>query len=64
LTKRKVNDYMVPAICILSPIATYFIGHYSPTLINYTFGFELLLVNGFITFAGLWVSGFFLSNER
>jgi Na+/proline symporter len=64
LTKRKVNDYMVPVICILSPVATYFIGHYSPTLINYTFGFELLLVNGFITFAGLWVSGFFLSNER
>lgn len=53
LTKLKVKDILVPLVCILSPVLTFFINKYSPQLIGYTFGYELLLINGGITFVGL-----------
>ena len=53
-TKRKVRDSMTPAIAIISPVICFFLSKYSVLLFNgYKFGFELLLVNGFLTFAGL-----------
>ncbi|MFT4970637.1 MAG: SSS family transporter [Chitinophagales bacterium] len=52
-TKFKVRDKFIPLVCLLSPILTYLVATYSPQLIGYTFGYELLLVNGGITFAGL-----------
>lgn len=55
-TKRIVKDKVTPFIAILSPVICYFLSTYSVQLLNgYKFGFELLLVNGFLTFAGLWV---------
>lgn len=54
LTKRPVRDKLVPVICLLSPVLTYLIDLNSKTLFNgYVFSYELLLVNGLITFAGL-----------
>jgi hypothetical protein len=44
----------IPLICLISPIATYFVSVYSPEFLGYTFGYELLLVNGGFTFLGLW----------
>lgn len=64
LTKRKVIDKLVPLICIASPLLTFFIGKYSPEYLGYTFGFELLLVNGLLTFSGLLTSSFFTQHER
>ena len=53
-TKRSVNDRVTPFIAILSPIICFFISNYSVQLFNgYKFGFELLLVNGLLTFLGL-----------
>ncbi|PLX02582.1 MAG: sodium:solute symporter [Marinilabiliales bacterium] len=53
-TKIKVNDRMIPYIAILSPIISYFISKYSEILFNgYQIGFELLIINGLITFIGL-----------
>jgi len=53
-TQLSVKDKLVPLICIVSPVLTYFINEYSVQLLNgYKFGFELLLVNGLLTFAGL-----------
>lgn len=53
-TKRTVYDPWVPVICIVSPIICYFLSEYSTVLFNgYKFGFELLLVNGLITYTGL-----------
>jgi len=53
-TKRPVNDKLVPWICILSPILCYIISSYSVELLNgYKFGFEILLLNGALTFLGL-----------
>ena len=55
-TRRKVNDRATPFIAVISPVTCYFLSLYSEELFNgYKFGFELLLVNGLLTFAGLWL---------
>ncbi|MEZ4829514.1 MAG: sodium:solute symporter [Bacteroidia bacterium] len=51
-TKWKVRDRWVPMVCIAAPVLTYMIQAISPSL-GYTFGFEALLLNGALTFAGL-----------
>lgn len=52
--RRSVNDKAVPFICILSPIITLFISLNSEALLfGYTFGHEILLLNGLITILGL-----------
>ncbi len=54
-TKRQVNDRLTPYIAVLSPVICYLLSTYSVQLFNgYRFGFELLLLNGFLTFSGLW----------
>ena len=53
-TKMQVKDRWVPVVAIASPILSYFLSHYSAQLFNgFEFGFELLIVNGAITFLGL-----------
>lgn len=53
-TPFAVRDKWVPYIAILSPIICFFLSKYSALLLNgYKFGFELLMVNGAITFLGL-----------
>jgi len=52
----KVNDRWVPVVVIASPVICYFLSRFSDVLFSgYKFGFELLLVNGIITFAGLFL---------
>ena len=46
-TKHKVKDKFVPFVAIASPVICYILSLYIP------FGFELLILNGFITFIGL-----------
>ncbi len=54
-TRRKVRDRVTPFIAIASPVICYFLSTYSVELFNgYKFGFELLLLNGLLTFIGLW----------
>ena len=54
LTNLSVRDKLVPIICLASPLLTYVINIYSEALLfGYKFGFELLILNGAITFAGL-----------
>jgi Na+/proline symporter len=54
-TKHQVKDRWVPLIALISPIICYFLSVYSENLLSgYKFGFELLIVNGMITFAGLF----------
>jgi Na+/proline symporter len=53
-TKYRVRDKWVPAIAIASPIVTYFISSHSESWFQgYQFGFELLILNGLLTFLGL-----------
>jgi Na+/proline symporter len=55
-TRLKVRDHMVPLVAIASPVITYLLDSNSVQWFNgYRFGFELLIVNGLITFAGLWL---------
>ncbi|MBP6455562.1 MAG: sodium:solute symporter, partial [Chitinophagaceae bacterium] len=57
LTKRFVKDnLLITAICILSPIISWLIKTYSADLFNgYQVGIELLIINGLLTFIGLFL---------
>lgn len=54
---RQVRDKLVPFICLISPAICFFLSTESKTLLNgYVFDNELIIVNGLITFAGLWLT--------
>lgn len=55
LTKRKVRGIKISILCILSPITCFFVNQISKYLWKYSFGYELLLFNGLITFVGLYI---------
>jgi Na+/proline symporter len=60
LTKRTVNDKLAWLPCVLGPALSFLLDKYAPVLLNgYKFDFELLVVNGLLVFAGLWL----LSNK-
>lgn len=60
-TKRKLIDNFVPYIAIASPIICYILSANSEAwFAGYKFGFELLILNGLLTFAGL----FAISNKK
>ncbi len=53
-SKRNVNDKFIPYIAVLSPILAYGIKTFVPILIDgYEIGFEILIINGAITFLGI-----------
>jgi len=54
-TKRNIYDNYVPVVVVVSPILTYLLSEYDQSLINFDFGYELLIVNGLITFCGLFI---------
>ena len=52
--KRTVSDKFVPYIAVASPIISYILKLYSKELFwGYNFGFEILIVNGLLTFVAL-----------
>lgn len=53
--KRVVNDKLVPLICILAPIICFVLNNNSKSWFNYSFDFELLLLNGLLTYVGLFI---------
>jgi len=55
-TKRMPNDRLTPYICIMSPLFCYALDAVSQQLWGYRFGYELLMLNGLLTFSGLWLS--------
>lgn len=60
LTKRSVRDQWVPLVCLLSPAISFWISSHSVTWWDgYQIGIEVLILNGAITFAGL----FFISSS-
>lgn len=53
-TKFQVKDRLVPVVCVLSPVISYIISANSVEWFNgYKFSFEILILNGLITFIGL-----------
>ena len=55
-TRRRARDGWVPFIAVLSPVVCYVLKLNSFSWFGYHFGFEILLLNGLITFALLWLS--------
>ncbi|KAA6348934.1 Sodium:solute symporter [termite gut metagenome] len=53
-TKRRTKDKYVPYIAIISPLVCYIIDRTVYTYTGYKFGYELLMLNGMLTFTGLW----------
>ena len=55
-TTLKVRDEWVLPICLAAPVLTYILSVYSVQLFfGYKFGFELLILNGLLTFLGLLI---------
>jgi Na+/proline symporter len=54
-THYQVRDRLVPLIAIASPIICYAINTLTIHYFNYQWGYELLLLNGIITFIGLFI---------
>jgi solute:Na+ symporter, SSS family len=60
LTKRNANDKWVLYICLLAPLTSFMVDlHSEKWFWGYKFGFEILLLNGFLTFTALMVSSYF-----
>lgn len=55
-TRRAVQDRLVPLVCIVSPLLCYGLSVGAEHLWGYRFGYELLLVNGALTAAGLFLA--------
>ena len=52
--KININDKFVPIVCIVAPIITIILDVFSLELLGgYKFGFEVLILNGLLTFVGL-----------
>jgi solute:Na+ symporter, SSS family len=55
-TKWDVKDGWMPMVAIISPIICYILSVYSKILFSgYVFGFELLIINGLLTFLGMYL---------
>jgi len=53
-SKRKLKENYVPIVCIASPLICWILAEQSANwFAGYKFGYELLLVNGIITYVGL-----------
>jgi Na+/proline symporter len=55
MSKRKVRDGLVPLVCLIAPLLSYLISLNSKAWLGgYEFGFELLILNGALTYLGLF----------
>ena len=54
--KAKANDRWVPLVCCVSPLICFVLQRNSAAWFHgYKIGFELLILNGLLTFIGLWL---------
>jgi hypothetical protein len=54
-TKRKLHERLVPLVCIAAPVVSWILDMYDTQWFGgYEFGYEMLLLNGILTFVGLW----------
>ena len=56
-TKRQTADRLVPYICVASPLLCFLLDKTIASTTGYHFGYELLMLNGLLTFLGLWLAG-------
>ena len=53
-THKMPRDRFIPVVCVLSPVICYALSVIVPQYTGYQFGYELLMLNGLLTFAALW----------
>ena len=54
LSSRQIQNRFVLPVCLVAPIATYFINKFSGDILGgFQFGHMIILLNGFLTFVGL-----------
>ena len=54
-TRRQPRDRFVPWVALLSPVVCYATDRLVFWYTGYAFGYEMLMLNGLLTFAGLWI---------
>jgi Na+/proline symporter len=57
LTRRSASDRWTPYIAVAAPLLCFAIDYGVGRWLDYRFGYELLMLNGMLTFAGLWLTG-------
>lgn len=56
LTRRTISlKFSILSIALIAPILTYFINEYFVAYTDYRIGVELIVLNGLLTFIGLWM---------
>jgi Na+/proline symporter len=64
-TRIQPADAAIPYLCVFAAVFSWLLKTNSKAIFSgYEFGFEILLVNGFITFLLLWISSFFRKEEE
>jgi Na+/proline symporter len=56
-TRRTTRDRFVPYVCLASPMLTYALFQFLDQAFGYRMGYETVVANGLLTFAGLWAAG-------
>lgn len=54
-TKCQPDDRLVPVVAVASPVICALTDYMAATYTGYRFGYELLMLNGILTFIGLWI---------
>ncbi len=57
-SRRSVRDKLVPYICLLSPLLTFIVDKNSMAWFSYSIGFELIILNGLITYLFLLLTSY------
>ena len=64
VTRRPVCDRLVPYVAVASPLLCFAVGWLTQLLWNYHFGYELLMLNGLLTFVMLSVTANLNANHN
>ncbi|MBV6647551.1 MAG: sodium:solute symporter [Cyclobacteriaceae bacterium] len=63
-SSRRALDGWVPLICLLSPVLAHLVKILVEDQTNYRFGFEFLILNGGLTYLGLFLTGILSKNKE
>ncbi len=62
-TRRPINDRRTPFIAVASPLVCALLQYLSTHFLHYAMGYELLMLNGLLTFFALWISGLHMEEK-
>lgn len=63
--RRQLYDYAVPMVCVVAPTICFILNLNAKTWLNgYVFGNEMLIINGLLTFCGLWAISYKKPNPQ